>query len=74
MEFCREKFPFAHLIDIEGITDSLLEAHSMLALYQQNVAIVHNDHGLDVMFLASVRDKSSIIEILRTDDEYGYGR
>ena len=74
MEFCREKYPFEHLIDIDGITDSLLEAHSMLALYQQNVAIVHNDHGLDVMFLASVRDRSSIIEILRIDDEYRYGR
>lgn len=74
MEFCRERYPFAHLIDIDGIKDSLLEAHSMLALYGQNVAIVHNQHGLDVMFLESVKDKSSIIEILRIDDEYGYGR
>ena len=74
MEFCREKYPFEHLIDIDGIRDSLLQAHSMLALYQQNVAIVHNEHGLDVMFLSSVRDKSSIIEIVRIDDEYGYGR
>jgi hypothetical protein len=46
----------------------------MLALYQQNVAIVHNQDGLDVMFLSSVMDKSSIIEIVRIDDEYGYGR
>jgi hypothetical protein len=74
MEFCREKYPFAHLIDIDGIRDSLLEAHSMLALYQESVAIVHNKDGLDVMFLASVRDRSSIIEILRVDDEYEYGR
>jgi len=74
MDFCKQKYPFAHLIDIDGIKDSLLEAHSMLALYQENVAIVHNEHGLDVMFLASVRDKSSIIETLRIDDEYGYGR
>lgn len=74
MEFCREKYPFAHLIDIESIADSILEAHSMLALYQQNVAIVNNGDGLDVMFLSSVRDRSSILEIVRIDEEYGYGR
>ena len=74
MEFCRERYPFEHLIDIDGIRDTLLEAHSMLSMYQQNVAIVHNQHGLDVMFLDSVMDKSSIIEIIRVDDEYGYGR
>ena len=74
MEFCREKYPFAHLIDIESIADSLFEAHSMLALYQQNVAIVNNGDGLDVMFLSSVRDRSSILEIVRIDEEYGYGR
>ena len=74
MEFCRERYPFEHLIDIDGINDSLLAAHTMMARYQHNVAIVHNQHGLDVMFLDSVRDKSSIIEIIRVDDEYGYGR
>ena len=74
MEFCRERYPFEHLIDLDGIRDTVLEAHSMLAMYQQNVAIVHNQHGLDVMFLDSVRDKSSIIEIIRVDDEYGYDR
>ena len=74
MEFCRERYPFEHLIDIDGINDSLLAAHTMMARYQHNVAIVHNQHGLDVMFLDSVRDKSSIIGIIRVDDEYGYGR
>ena len=74
MEFCRERYPFEHLIDIDGINDNLLAAHTMMVRYQHNVAIVHNQHGLDIMFLDSVTDKSSIIEIVWVDDEYGYGR
>ena len=74
MEFRREKYPLAHLIDIESIAYSLQEADSMLAKYQENVAIVNNGDGLDVMFLSSVRDRSSILEIVYIDKEHGYGR